>query len=118
MASSPRCKPRAPQGESCRESFLASVPLLESDNLATLAFPVAAQCEDAESPNDFSPRCARGDATRSADPAQPAGMSCRTCSGSSPSHAGFCAVLSKMELVLNGSYLPAPAAFRVFASSA
>jgi hypothetical protein len=42
-----------PQGESCRESFLASVPLLESDNLATLGFPVAAQCEDAESPNDF-----------------------------------------------------------------
>jgi hypothetical protein len=27
--------------------------LLESDNLATLGFPVAAQCEDAESPNDF-----------------------------------------------------------------
>lgn len=41
------------QGESCRQSFLAAVPFLESDNLATLGFPIAAQCEDAESPNDF-----------------------------------------------------------------
>jgi hypothetical protein len=39
-------------GETCRQSFLASVPNLLSDNLATLGFPVAVVCEDAESPND------------------------------------------------------------------
>jgi hypothetical protein len=43
-----------PQGEACRDSFLASLSNLQSDNLATLGFPVAAACEDAESPNDFS----------------------------------------------------------------
>jgi hypothetical protein len=41
------------QGEACRSSFLASIPNLLSDNLATLGFPVAEACEDAESPNDF-----------------------------------------------------------------
>lgn len=43
-----------PQGEACRDSFLESIPNLLSDNLATLGFPVADACEDAESPNDFS----------------------------------------------------------------
>jgi hypothetical protein len=42
-----------PQGEACRASFLASIGNLQSDNLATLGFPVASECEDAESPNDF-----------------------------------------------------------------
>ena len=41
-----------PRGEQCRQSFLASIPNLLSDNLATLGFPVDEQCEDAESPND------------------------------------------------------------------
>jgi hypothetical protein len=41
-----------PRGEECRQSFLDSIPNLLSDNLATLGFPVAEPCEDAESPND------------------------------------------------------------------
>jgi hypothetical protein len=40
------------RGAQCRQSFLASIPNLLSDNLATLGFPVDEQCEDAESPND------------------------------------------------------------------
>jgi hypothetical protein len=40
------------RGEQCRQSFLASIPNLLSDNLATLGFPVDESCEDAESPND------------------------------------------------------------------
>jgi hypothetical protein len=44
----------------------------------------------------------------------------RLCSrsGSSPSHAGFSAVLSKMEVILKGSNSPRDAAFSVLASSA
>jgi hypothetical protein len=42
-----------PQAATCRASFLASIPNLLSDNLATMGFPVAEVCEDAESPNDF-----------------------------------------------------------------
>jgi hypothetical protein len=42
-----------PRGEECRQSFLDALPNLFSDNLATLGFPVAQACEDAESPNDF-----------------------------------------------------------------
>ncbi len=42
-----------PQAASCRESFLASIPNLLSDNLATMGFPVGEACQDAESPNDF-----------------------------------------------------------------
>jgi hypothetical protein len=42
-----------PRGEECRQSFLEALPNLLSDNLATLGFPVAEACEDAESPNDF-----------------------------------------------------------------
>jgi hypothetical protein len=41
-----------PGAEACRESILASIPNLLSDNLATVGFPVADVCEDAESPND------------------------------------------------------------------
>jgi hypothetical protein len=41
-----------PRGAECRQSFLDSIPNLLSDNLATLGFPVAEPCEDAESPND------------------------------------------------------------------
>jgi len=41
------------RGEQCRQSFLAQIPNLLSDNLATLGFPVDEACEDAESPNDF-----------------------------------------------------------------
>jgi len=41
------------QGEACRNSFLDSISNLQSDNLATFGFPVAPECEDAESPNDF-----------------------------------------------------------------
>jgi hypothetical protein len=43
--------------------------------------------------------------------------SCRRC-GSSPSHAGFCAVPSKIEEVLKGSNSPCAAALAVFASNA
>lgn len=42
-----------PQAAACRESFLASIPNLLSDNMATMGFPVAEVCQDAESPNDF-----------------------------------------------------------------
>jgi hypothetical protein len=42
-----------PQAATCRDSFLASIPNLLTDNPATMAFPVAEVCEDAESPNDF-----------------------------------------------------------------
>jgi hypothetical protein len=42
-----------PQGEACRQSFLAAVPALLGDNLSTMSFPVAQACKDAESPNDF-----------------------------------------------------------------
>jgi hypothetical protein len=42
-----------PQGQACRQSFLAAVPALLGDNLSTMSFPVAQECKDAESPNDF-----------------------------------------------------------------
>ncbi len=42
-----------PQGDACRESFLNALPGLLGDNLSALSFPVAEQCKDAESPNDF-----------------------------------------------------------------
>ena len=42
----------SPRGAQCRTSFLEAIPNLLSDNLATLGFPVAEECEDAESPND------------------------------------------------------------------
>jgi len=42
-----------PQGEACRQSFLAALPGLLGDNLSAMSFPVAEQCKDAESPNDF-----------------------------------------------------------------
>jgi len=42
-----------PEGEACRQSFLAAVPALLGDNLSAMSFPVAQQCKDAESPNDF-----------------------------------------------------------------
>ena len=40
-------------GEGCRESFLSSVGNLLSNDVSAMAFPVADECEDAESPNDF-----------------------------------------------------------------
>jgi hypothetical protein len=42
-----------PQGNACRQSFLDAVPALLGDNLSAMSFPVAQQCKDAESPNDF-----------------------------------------------------------------
>src|ERR1700676_4975484 len=42
---------------------------------------------------------------------------CRRC-GSAPSHAGFCAVPSKMDEVLKGSNSPCAAALAVFDSNA
>jgi hypothetical protein len=42
-----------PQGEACRQSFLAALPGLLGDDLSAMSFPVAEQCKDAESPNDF-----------------------------------------------------------------
>lgn len=43
------------QGPACRQSFLAAVRAgaLSGDNLSALTFPVAQECKDAESPNDF-----------------------------------------------------------------
>src|SRR5439155_1609115 len=46
------------------------------------------------------------------------GMSCCSRCGSSPSHAGFCAVPSKMDEVLKGSNSPSAAAVAVLDSSA
>ena len=45
-------------------------------------------------------------------------MSCCSRCGSSPSHAGFCAVPSKMDEVLKGSNSPCAAAVVVLDSSA
>jgi len=42
-----------PQGEACRESFLQAMGGLLGNNLNAMSFPVAQQCKDAESPNDF-----------------------------------------------------------------
>ncbi|HEU4576939.1 MAG TPA: hypothetical protein VFS67_01700 [Polyangiaceae bacterium] len=42
-----------PQGEACRQSFLAALPGLLGDNLSAMSFPIPEQCKDAESPNDF-----------------------------------------------------------------
>jgi hypothetical protein len=42
-----------PQGEACRESFLAAASGVLGDNLSAMTFPVAQACKDAESPNDF-----------------------------------------------------------------
>jgi len=42
-----------PQGEACRESFIQAMGGLLGDNLSAMSFPVAQECKDAESPNDF-----------------------------------------------------------------
>jgi hypothetical protein len=41
------------QGPACRESFLEAMGGLLGNNLAAMTFPVAEECKDAESPNDF-----------------------------------------------------------------
>jgi hypothetical protein len=42
-----------PEGQACRESFLAALPGLLGSELSAMSFPVAEACKDAESPNDF-----------------------------------------------------------------
>src|SRR5262249_7239015 len=41
------------QGPACRQSFLDSMGALLGNQLGAMSFPVAEQCKDAESPNDF-----------------------------------------------------------------
>jgi hypothetical protein len=43
-----------PQGPACRQSFIDAIPALLGDNLGAMSFPVAQECKDAESPNNFS----------------------------------------------------------------
>jgi hypothetical protein len=43
-----------PQGEACRESFLAAADGLFVDNPSAMSFPIDEACKDAESRNDFS----------------------------------------------------------------
>jgi hypothetical protein len=43
-----------PQGKACRQNFLEAMDGLLGDNLNAMSFPVAEECKDSESPNDFS----------------------------------------------------------------